>query len=78
MVLRFVPRNDLGVLDHYVRTAAGEEILNPMRILENGSGSEVLFTLFQRPDMSEEAFLADAAMVEADLGRLQELFGRET
>jgi hypothetical protein len=27
-----------------------------MRVIPNGEGSEVLFTLFQAPDMSDDAF----------------------
>jgi hypothetical protein len=42
-----------------------------MRVVANGSGSEVLFTLFQLPGMSEEAFVADAGMVERDLRGLK-------
>lgn len=36
-----------------------------------GEGSEVLFTLFQLPGMSDEQFAKDAAMVEADLRMLK-------
>jgi hypothetical protein len=27
-----------------------------MRVIANGTGSEVIFTLFRHPDMTEEAF----------------------
>lgn len=73
VTVRFAPRNTLGVLDHYVTPAPGVEIYVPMRVLANGSGSEVLFTLFRLPDMSDEEFTADAGMVERDLGTLKEL-----
>jgi len=73
VTVRFTPRNTLGVLDHYVTPAPGDEIYVPMRVLANGSGSEVLFTLFRLPDMSDEAFTADAGMVERDLGTLKDL-----
>jgi len=39
---------------------AGAEIYTPMRIVENGEGAEVLFTLFRQPGMSDEKFAADA------------------
>jgi predicted 3-demethylubiquinone-9 3-methyltransferase (glyoxalase superfamily) len=68
---RFVERNDLGVLDHYVSPSPGVEILNPMRVVPRGAGSEVIFTLFQLPDTSDEAFAEDAAMVERDLRTLK-------
>jgi len=38
-----------------------------MRVVANGEGSEVMFTLFQLPGMSGEQFIQDASMVEADL-----------
>jgi hypothetical protein len=65
--LRFAEQNTCGVLDHYVTPPTGEEIYVPMRVLPNGTGSEVLFTLFHPPDMSEEAFKEDVAVVGRDL-----------
>ena len=69
--LRFATRNPFGVLDHYVTIAPGEEILVPMRVVPNGSGSEVLLTLVQTPDMTDAKFAEDAAMIERDLGALK-------
>jgi hypothetical protein len=68
---RFVGHNDLGVLDHVVTVAPGVEILNPMRVVANGSGSEVLFTLFQLPAMLDREFAEDAALVQRDLETLK-------
>lgn len=65
--IRFVPGNEFGVLDHTVTLPDGQSILNPMRVVANGEGSEVMFTLFQLPSMSGEQFTKDASMVEADL-----------
>lgn len=73
MTIRFVPPNDLGVLDHYVIVAPGREILNPMRVVPNGEGSEFMFTLFQQPGMSDDDFAADAALVARDLETLKRL-----
>ena len=67
----FVAENDFGVLDHVVTLASGIAILSPMRVVANGAGSEVVFTLFQPPGMSDAEFAADAAMVERDLGTLK-------
>jgi hypothetical protein len=67
--VRFVEQNTLGVLDHYVRIDPAPEALNPMRVVPNGSGCELMFTLFQRPGMSDEQFVEDAGLVEADLNR---------
>jgi len=69
--IRFADKNEYGILYHYVSPAPGVEIFVPMRVVANGSGSEVLFTLFHSPGMSEEAFAADAGMVERDLRGLK-------
>jgi hypothetical protein len=42
----------------------------------NGAGSEVLFTLYQAPGMSDEQFAADAKTVQTDLGNLARLLAR--
>jgi predicted GNAT family acetyltransferase len=41
---RFVPKNTLGVLDHQLELASGT-FYSPMRVIANGTGSEVLFTV---------------------------------
>jgi hypothetical protein len=69
--IRFAAKNEFGVLDHWVTPASGVEIYVPMRVVSNGNGSEVIFTLIQSPDMSDAAFAADATMVEQDLGTLK-------
>lgn len=73
MRIRFAAKNSLGVLDHYVTTASGTEIHVPMRVLQNGSGTEVVFTLFRLPDMSDEKFAEDLRLVERDLRTLKNL-----
>ncbi|WP_026076049.1 polyketide cyclase [Noviherbaspirillum massiliense] len=67
VTIRFCPDNPCGVLDHFVGIAQGAEIAVPMRVIPNGSGSEVLFTLFRAPDMSAQTFMEDADLVERDL-----------
>lgn len=76
MSFRFVGPNAFGILDHAVSPAPGLEILVPMRVVANGSGSEVLFTLFQLPDMSEEKFAEDVRLVERDLRTLKDILER--
>jgi len=76
MRIKFVGHNEFGVLDHYVNPAPGLQMLNPMRVVANGSGSEVLFTLFQSPNMSEEKFAEDARLVERDLRTLKDVLER--
>ena len=69
--IRFVAVNDYGVLNHVVTLPDGQSILNPVRVVANDIGSEVMFTLFQLPSMSDEQFSKDAGMVEADLQTLK-------
>ncbi|PYI52499.1 polyketide cyclase [Paenibacillus flagellatus] len=69
--IRFVPRNDYGILDHEARVGDGSIVWNRMRVVPNGSGSEVLFTLFRQPDVSEAKFAEDAGMVRRDLETLR-------
>jgi hypothetical protein len=73
----FVADNDLGVLDHVVTLAPGVDVLNPMRVVANGSGSEVSFTLFRLPGMTAEKFAEDAGMVERDLHALKRVLEAE-
>jgi hypothetical protein len=42
-----------------------------MRVIANGEGSEVLFTLFRTAGMSDAQFAADAQWVERDLAELK-------
>lgn len=69
--IRFVTNNDFGILDHIVTLPDGQSILNPMRVVANSEGSEVMFTLFQLSCMSDEQFAKDAGMVEVDLRTLK-------
>jgi uncharacterized protein YndB with AHSA1/START domain len=71
--VRFVERNRLGVLDHDVTLPSGETVHNPLRVLPNSKGSEVVFTLFRRPGVSASQFAQDANAVEKDLGTLRRL-----
>jgi hypothetical protein len=44
-----------------------------MRVCPNNDGSEVIFTLYQRPDMADQMFAEDAKAVKRDLERLKTL-----
>jgi hypothetical protein len=75
--IRFTEPNAYGVLDHYVALPDGSEIYVPMRVVANGTGSEVMFTLFRVPGMDDEKFAADAQWVMRDLNRLKDLLEAE-
>lgn len=74
--IRFSEPNEFGVLDHTVAAEDGRESRNAMRVVPNGTGAEVMFTLLRTPDMTDEIFSADAAAVERDLYTLKALFER--
>ncbi len=71
--VRFADKNNFGVLDQYVTTASGVEVYVPLRVLSNGPGSEVIFTLFRSPEMSDEKYADDMKLVEQDLRALKDI-----
>ena len=71
--IRISGKNNFGILDHYVSPAPGVEIFVPMRVVPNGGGSEVLFTLFRRPEMTEGQYAQDLKWVEQDLNTLKKV-----
>ncbi|KQU47166.1 polyketide cyclase [Rhodococcus sp. Leaf278] len=72
VTVRFVPRNDLGVLDHDVTLPSGTVVNNPVRVLSHPNGAEILFTVRQI-ELSDEEFERDLDMVAEDLKRLAEV-----
>jgi hypothetical protein len=71
MTVHFVEPNSLGVLDHEVTLASGVTVLNSMRVLANGSGSELVMVVFQSPQASTEEFERDVQAVRDDLARIK-------
>jgi hypothetical protein len=74
--VRITKRNDFGILDHYVRLLSSptvDEVFVPMRVVQNGDGSEVIFTVFQLAGMAEERYAEDIRMVEQDLKNLKSI-----
>ena len=67
----FAPRNDFGVLDHDVRLPSGQIVYNPLRVIRDDDECEVVFTLRQRPDMTDEDFERDVDAVVKDLATLK-------
>lgn len=75
--VRFTPPNDFGVIDHTVTLPNGIEVENTLRVVPNGDGAEVMFTLLRQPDMDDAAFERDAAHVAQDLETLARLMEEE-
>ena len=77
--VRFAPDNELGVIDHRVTLPDGLVVDNALRVVPNGTGAEVMFTLLRQPNMDDDAFETDAAHVARDLETLKTLMEeRET
>jgi hypothetical protein len=73
-VVRFTPRNPYGVLDYQAfPTEESSGPVTPVRLMPNGSGSELWVTWYQRPGISDERFSSDLEWLQADLGRLKTL-----
>ncbi|UIK90086.1 hypothetical protein [Arthrobacter polaris] len=51
----------------------GAVVQNPLRMLRNDQGSQVVFSIFKAAGVTDDEFEADAALVSADLARLKSL-----
>jgi hypothetical protein len=74
--VQFTPRNSFGIVDHTVIRPSGQSVYVPMRLIANGSGCELLFTLFREPSMSDAQFASAARFVEGDLNGLKRLLDK--
>jgi hypothetical protein len=71
--VKFADKNKFGVLDHDVTLSSGTKFYNPMRVFPNNDGSELIFTLYRQPDMSDQMFAEDADAVTRDMRKLKTL-----
>ncbi len=69
--LTFAPQNPFGVLDHEVRTPSGETVYVPLRVIADGDGCEVVFTLRPGEGMTAEELDRDETLVRRDLELLR-------
>ena len=71
--VKFAEKNKFGILDHSVTLPSGVEVYIPLRVLSNNAGSELIFTLYQLPGMSDQFFAKDIETVKKDLWKLKTL-----
>jgi hypothetical protein len=76
VAVRFAPPNAYGILDHDVTLPSGETVNNPVRVIANGDGCDVIFTVHRRSGVTAEAFAADTDAVATDLATLRDLLQR--
>jgi hypothetical protein len=69
--IEFARPNEFGVLDHFVEVSPGKVFYNPMRVLPDENGCEVVFTVRRHAPATEAEFRADIAAVAADLESLR-------
>ena len=73
VVVEPAPANAFGVLDHTVVLPDGTRVDNPLRVLADGDGCEVVFTLRRRPGTTDDDLERDAAAVAQDLRTLKQV-----
>jgi len=73
MKIRFVEKNQFGVMDHFVTMPNNETIYNAFRVIPNREGSEVIFTLIKHPGTSDDDSMKDAIKISEDLTRLKNI-----
>jgi hypothetical protein len=71
--VKFAEQNKFGIPDHDVTLPSGEKVYNPMHVYPNNDGSELIFTLYQWPDLSDQMFAEGAKAVTRDLEKLKTL-----
>lgn len=71
MDVRFVEQNSFGILDHEVTLASGITVFNSMRVMPNGTGSELVMVVFKGQTVSDDDFARDVDAVRADLARIK-------
>lgn len=76
VIVTFAPGRDHGILDHDVTAPDGTVFHNPMRVLRNDDGSELVFTLYRRPGMTDAEYEADAEAIRTDLETLRGILER--
>ncbi|MEV7692771.1 SRPBCC family protein [Microbacterium sp. NPDC089189] len=75
--VRFVGPVEAGILDHDVLLPDGAVVHNPLRVLRNDGGTEVVFTLYRLPGVTDDDLARDAALIRGDLARLRDILERD-
>lgn len=76
VVVEFEPANDYGIADHVVTLPDGTSVRNPMRVVPNADGCDVVFSVRRQPGMSDSEFAADVDTVRTDLDALRSILQR--
>lgn len=66
-------KNNFGILEYYLKPSPSVELFVPSMLCRIVNGREVIFTVFQMTDMSEEKFAEGVELVEEDLKNLKSI-----
>lgn len=67
VIIRFAERNALGVLDHAVFREGEEPLTRMVRVVPNGEGCELIYTIFKPEHLDAEAFESEAEWTRTEL-----------
>ena len=76
IVVDFAPANDDGIADHVVTLPNGTSVHNPMRVIPNADGCDVVFSVRRQRNMTDSEFADDVAAVRKDLDALRSILQR--
>lgn len=71
VVVEFEPANDHGIADHVVTLPDRTSVHNPLRVISNADGCDVVFSVRRQPGMSDAEFADDIDAVRRDLATLR-------
>ncbi len=73
IVVEFAPENDNGIADHVVTLPDGATMNNPLRVIPNSDGCDVVFSVRRQENMSDSDFAEDVDAVRRDLDTLRSI-----
>lgn len=73
IVVEFAPENDDGIADHVVTLPDGATVQNPLRVIPNADGCDVVFSVRRQQNMSDSDFAGDVEAVRKDLDTLRSI-----
>ena len=77
LTIEFTAPNSFGILDHLVTLPDGTKVPNPLRVIGNNKGSEMIFSLFHMPGRTPEEYAEDRRAVAADFQTIKRLLEKD-
>lgn len=70
---RFSPRNSFGILDFVVFREGEPEIPMRVRVVANGDGTDLMLTVYQKPETDDAIHASEVEWIRADVATLKTL-----